>query len=119
RQPLIRGVIGAGATVTGAVLRDQRVDGRYFVSSEFYKTLLQIRAGILGGHNGGPPALPGPRDTSRVTALREIPSQQMLLTSDNTPSTQASASPSLTERLGQVADRPSVRALRPLEDPAV
>ena len=43
----------------------------------------------------------------------------MLLTSDNKPSTQASASPSLTERLGQVADRPSVRALRPLEDPAV
>jgi hypothetical protein len=119
RQPLIRGVIGAGATVTGAVLRDQRVDGRYFVSSEFYKTLLQIRAGVLGGHHGGPPALPGPRDTSRATALREVPSQPMLLTSDNKPSTQASASPSLTERLGQVADRPSVRALRPLEDPAV
>ena len=67
RQPLIRGVIGAGATVTGAVLRDQRVDGRYFVSGEFYKTLLLIRAGVLGSHHGGPPALPGPRDTSRAT----------------------------------------------------
>ena len=120
RQPLIRGVLGAGATVPGAVLRDQRVDGRYFVSSELYKTLLLMRAGAIGGHHGGPPALPEPRPTTRATALREVQSQPMLLTNGGKPpSTQASASSSLTERLGQVADRPSVRALRPLEDPAV
>ena len=70
RQPLIRGVLGAGATVSGAVQRDQRVDGRYFVSKDFYKTLLLMRAGAIGGYVGGPPALPESRHRSGG-ALRE------------------------------------------------
>ena len=56
RLRLVRGVLGAGATVSGAVLRDQRDEARYFVSSDFYKTLLLIRAGEYGGHRGPPPA---------------------------------------------------------------
>ena len=73
RQPLIRGVLGAGATVPGAVLRDQRVDGRYFVSGEFYKTLLLMRAGAIGTHHGGPPARPAlpPAGDRAGGALRE------------------------------------------------
>jgi hypothetical protein len=117
RQPLIRGVLGAGATVAGAVLRDQRVDGRYFVSNDFYKTLLLMRAGALGSYRGGPPVLPDARHTSGGV-LRENQPRKML-TSGGPPATRSSASSSLTERLGQVADRPTARSLRPLEEPAV
>lgn len=56
RLRLVRGVIGAGATVPGTVQRDKDDDGKYAVSSDFYKTLLLIRAGEYGGHRGPPPA---------------------------------------------------------------
>ena len=118
RQPLIRGVLGAGATVAGAVLRDQRVDGRYFVSNDFYKTLLLMRAGAIGGHRGGPPPLPEPRHHAAGGALREHQSRP-LLSHGGPPSTRSSTSSSLTERLGHVADQAPVRPLRPLDDPAV
>jgi hypothetical protein len=77
RQPLIRGVIGAGATVPGAVLRDPRVEGRYFVSSDFYKTLLLMRAGAIGAYRGGPPAaaIRDHRSGRGGGALRDAPPQ--------------------------------------------
>ncbi|HWV82821.1 MAG TPA: hypothetical protein VNZ50_15425 [Hyphomicrobiaceae bacterium] len=56
RLRLVRGVIGAGATVPGAVRRNKADNGKYAVSSDFYKTLLLIRAGEYGGHRGPPPA---------------------------------------------------------------
>jgi hypothetical protein len=117
RQPLIRGVIGAGATVAGAVLRDQRVEGRYFVSNDFYKTLLLMRAGAIGAYRGGPPALPETRHHSGG-ALGEHPSRPML-PSGGTPSTRSSPSSSLSERLEHAADPQPARAPQPLDDPAV
>jgi hypothetical protein len=117
RRPLIRGVIGAGATVAGAVLRDQRVEGRYFVSNDFYKTILLMRAGAIGAYRGGPPALPETRSHSGG-AIREHQPRPML-TSGGTPSTRSTSSSSLTERLGHVADQQPARASRPLDDPAV
>ena len=102
RQPLVRGVIGAGATVAGAVLRDQRVDGRYFVSNDFYKTLLLMRAGAIGAQRGGPPAMPPPRRT-KGGALREHEAPRML-TSSGTPPTRTTSSSSLTDRLEQIAE---------------
>jgi hypothetical protein len=102
RQPLIRGVIGAGATVAGAVLRDQRVDGRYFVSNDFYKSLLLMRAGAFGGPQGGPPSLPGSRPHSGG-ALRE-PSRPLLTSGGASP--RSSGSSSLTHRIEQVGSRP-------------
>ena len=117
RQPLIKSVIGAGATVAGAVLRDQRVDGRYFVNNDFYKTLLLMRAGAIGAHRGGPPAMPPPRQT-KGGALREHEAPRML-TSSGTPPTRTTSSSSLTDRLEQIGDQPPARAFRPLDDPAV
>jgi hypothetical protein len=76
RLRLVRGVLGAGATVAGSVLRDQRTDGRYFVSSDFYKTLLLIRAGEYGGHRGPPPpAIEDTRQGRGGGALRDAPRQ--------------------------------------------
>ena len=105
RQPLIRGVIGAGATVAGAVLRDQRVDGRYFVSNDFYKSLLLMRAGAFSGYQGGPPSLPGSRPHAGG-ALRE-PSRPMLTSGGTSP--RSSGSSSLTHRIEQVGSRPHGR----------
>jgi hypothetical protein len=81
RLRLLRGVLGAGATVAGAVLRDQRDDGRYFVSSDFYRTLLLMRAGEYGsGHRSPPPAAIQDARLGRVGgALHEVRPQ---LTSD-------------------------------------
>ncbi len=82
RLRLVRGVLGAGATVAGAVQRDQRNDARYFVSSDFYRTLLLMRAGEYGGHRGPqPPAIRDDRSV-RSRALQEVRPQ---LTSDDLP----------------------------------
>jgi hypothetical protein len=78
------------------------VDGRYFVSGEFYKTLLLMRAGAIGTHHGGPPALPAPRHNSGATALREHPRQPMLAIEDK-PSMPAITSSSLTHRISDHA----------------
>ncbi len=64
---LVRNVLGAGATISGAVQRDQ---DRYFVSTDLYKTLLMMRAAAipafrldnlqqarLAAHNPAPQAL--------------------------------------------------------------
>jgi hypothetical protein len=93
RQPLIRGVLGAGATVSGAVLRDQRVDGRYFVSSDLYKTLLLIRAGAVGARREPPPAL-GTGRSYTGGALQDAPPQL----------TSGSSARSLTHRLQQASE---------------
>ncbi len=104
RLRLIRGVLGAGATVSGAVLRDQRSDGRYFVSSDFYRTLLLMRAGEYGPRGGGP-ALPGPRPDNPRRLQDEPP---RMITSGAKPP-RSSGSPSLTQRLETYAARPSLR----------
>ncbi len=104
RQPLVRSVIGAGATVSGAVLRDQRTDGRYYVSNDFYKTLLMMRAGAVGPPRGGGPALPGPRPNGPRRLQEEPP---RMITSGRSP--RSSGSSSLTQRLESYSTRPSLR----------
>jgi hypothetical protein len=46
RRRLVMNTLGAGATIPGAVRRNNE-DGRYFVSTDFYKTLLMMRAGAI------------------------------------------------------------------------
>ncbi len=46
RRRLVTNTLGAGATIQGAVRRNND-DGRYFVSTEFYKTLLMMRAAAI------------------------------------------------------------------------
>jgi hypothetical protein len=46
KRRLVTNTLGAGATVQGAVRRID-ADGRYFVSTDFYKTLLLMRAGAI------------------------------------------------------------------------
>jgi len=98
RLRLVRGVIGAGATVPGAVRRDDRDDGRYYVSSDFYKTLLLIRAGEYAGHRGPPPAtIQDGRRAYAGGALREARAQ---ITSDAQPPK------SLAHRITDLAQSP-------------
>lgn len=47
RKRLMMSVLGAGATVTGAVQRFKDDGGRYFVSTDVYKTLLMMRAAAI------------------------------------------------------------------------
>lgn len=46
RKRLVLNTLGAGATIPGAVRRNN-ADGRYFVSTDFYKTLLMMRAAAI------------------------------------------------------------------------
>ncbi|MDX2157362.1 MAG: hypothetical protein SFW09_12715 [Hyphomicrobiaceae bacterium] len=46
RRRLVLNTLGAGATVQGAVKRENET-GRYFVSTDFYKTLLLMRAAAI------------------------------------------------------------------------
>lgn len=46
KKRLVLNTLGAGATVQGAVRREND-NGRYFVSTDFYKTLLLMRAGAV------------------------------------------------------------------------
>lgn len=46
KKRLVINTLGAGATVPGAVRRNNE-DGRYFVSTDFYKTLLFMRAATI------------------------------------------------------------------------
>jgi len=46
KKRLVLNTLGAGATVPGAVRRENE-NGRYFVSTDFYKTLLLMRAGAV------------------------------------------------------------------------
>ncbi len=46
RRRLVTNTLGAGATIQGAVRRNND-DGCYFVSTEFYKTLLMMRAAAI------------------------------------------------------------------------
>ncbi|MBS0243016.1 MAG: hypothetical protein JSS20_12630, partial [Proteobacteria bacterium] len=47
---LVINTLGAGATISGAVRRNND-DGRYFVSTDFYKTLLLMRADVIPRFN--------------------------------------------------------------------
>ncbi|HEX4893096.1 MAG TPA: hypothetical protein VFV47_07385, partial [Hyphomicrobiaceae bacterium] len=47
---LMLNVLGAGATVPGAVQRFKGDDDRYFVSTDLYKTLLMMSAGAVPGY---------------------------------------------------------------------
>ena len=89
RQRLVMSVLGAGATVAGAVQRVQRAQiaknvkpeqpsfddsGRMFVSTDFYRTLLMMRAA----------AIPQFRDHQR--ALTPVASEQPRLATSNASS---------------------------------
>ncbi len=47
RQRLMLATLGAGATIEGAVQRYKNDSGRYFVSTDVYKTLLMMRAAAI------------------------------------------------------------------------
>ena len=100
RVRLVRGVLGAGATVTGAVLRDQRDDGRYFVSSDFYRTLLLMRAGDYGGSRGPSPAVI--HDGRRAQAGGVLHEDRLRLTSGD-PLPRGITHQSLAHRLGDLS----------------
>lgn len=54
RQRLMRRVLGAGATVDGAVQSIKGSDARYLVSTDFYKTLLLMSAGAIPAYVSDP-----------------------------------------------------------------
>ena len=54
RQRLVRRVLGAGATVEGAVKTIKGADARYLVSTDFYKTLLLMSAGAIPAYVSDP-----------------------------------------------------------------
>jgi len=97
RLRLVRGVIGAGATVPGTVQRDKDEDGKYAVSSDFYKTLLLIRAGEYGGHRGPSPA--NIQDGRRAFAGGVLHEARPQLANDDT------RPKSLTHRISDRAER--------------
>jgi hypothetical protein len=79
RQRLVLTMLGAGATIEGAVKRYNKDDGRYFVSTDVYKTLLLLRAAaipafrdahLLPGGSGETRPL---RDSPRQLANEELP----------------------------------------------
>ena len=100
RLRLVRGVIGAGATVAGAVKRDDRYEGRYYVSSDFYRTLLLMRAGDFGGSRGPSPA--AIHDGRRAQAGGVLHEDRLRLTSGD-PSPRGITHQSLRERIGDLS----------------
>lgn len=78
-QRLVRNVLGAGATVPGAVQRDKE---RYFVSVDLYKTLLMMRAAAIPAfrpENLEPRrALPPQEAQPRVLRAHPVPAPQAL-----------------------------------------
>jgi hypothetical protein len=74
RQRLVLNALGAGATVRGAVERQSKDGGRYFVSTDFYKTLLMMRAA----------AVPAFRMGERIAAL-EAPAAPRALRAEPMP----------------------------------
>ncbi len=54
---LMLNVLGAGATVPGAVKRFEGDGGRYFVSTDVYKTLLMMRAAAIPAFRSDPRAI--------------------------------------------------------------
>ncbi len=105
RLRLVRGVLGAGATVSGAVLRDQRNDARYYVSSDFYRTLLLLRAGEYGGRGPSPAAIQDQRRMQAGGALRE--EQLQLPSNDPLPR-------GLTQRISSLSHSPVQPAMMDL-----
>ncbi|MFN3744442.1 MAG: hypothetical protein ACK4TL_07030 [Hyphomicrobiaceae bacterium] len=110
RRRLVLGVLGAGATVAGAVLRDQRDDARYFVSSDFYRTLLLMRAGAHGRGQRSQPSVAAeePQPSRAGGALHDVRPQ---LTSD------APSPDRLTRRLSDLSGASSQAAMKDLTLP--
>lgn len=90
KKRLVLNTLGAGATVPGAVRRNNE-DGRYFVSTDFYKTLLLMRAAAIpafrpeavraryGGHPqlSAPGASPaGPPQVLKATSIPQLESPE-------------------------------------------
>jgi hypothetical protein len=71
-QRLVMNTLGAGATIPGSVHRD---DGRYFVSTDLYKTLLLMRAAAIPAF--APEALQRRLAASGGGALRSEPPQAL------------------------------------------
>ncbi len=80
RKRLMMSVLGAGATVTGAVQRFKDDGGRYFVSTDVYKTLLMMRAAAI-------PQFRTARDLSTAIAQPQLggPEQPRRLQGSNPP----------------------------------
>ena len=74
RQRLVLNTLGAGATVKGAVERQVKDGGRYFVSTDFYKTLLMMRAAAIPAFRMDARALaPSPALQPRVLQSEPAP----------------------------------------------
>lgn len=66
---LMLNVLGAGATVPGAVQRFKGDDDRYFVSTDLYKTLLLMSAGAVPGYGSNQPRLADSRSRDEARPL--------------------------------------------------
>ncbi len=105
RQRLLRRVLGAGATVAGAVQSIEGENARYLVSTDFYKTLLLMSAGAFPAHVSDPEKI-AEQQTRRAAVTRA-------LVGEDVPAKRIA--PSLAERLSLAApsprdDRPSPAA---------
>jgi hypothetical protein len=74
KNRLVMNTLGAGATVPGAVKRNND-DGRYFVSTDFYKTLLMMRAAAIPAY--APDAVQRRFGPTAGGALRSEPLQAL------------------------------------------
>ena len=80
KRRLVMNVLGAGATIKGAVHRDKKETQRYFVSSDFYKTLLLMRAAAIPAFRMDRDAMAGatrlraerPRELADLTRQEQV-----------------------------------------------
>ncbi len=108
RRHLVLSTLGAGATIKGAVLRDQKDAKRYFVSPDFYRTLLLMRAGAIPAYRSQLPAaqqLPQQETPLREAAvpLRAEPPLQI---TDATSATREPSAPPPPQSAGRTASAP-------------
>ncbi len=75
RQRLVLSTLGAGATIKGAVERDTVDSKRYFVSPDFYKTLLMMRAAAIPQFRTDERAIAAHAQATALRAERQAPRQ--------------------------------------------
>ncbi|MEZ5851684.1 MAG: hypothetical protein R3D68_13650 [Hyphomicrobiaceae bacterium] len=90
RRQLVLSTLGAGATIKGAVLRDQKDAKRYYVSPDFYRTLLLMRAGAIPAYRSQLPP-PEARTAAAETVAVPLQAEPPLQITDASAATKARA----------------------------
>ena len=111
RQRLVLSTLGAGATIKGAVERDTVDSKRYFVSPDFYKTLLMMRAAAIPQFRTDERAIAAHAQATALRAERQAPRQlqaerQRELPSPNAAARQEYAHPAQGDTDGPVTPQP-------------